>query len=655
MNLATNQRRGCRAHVFLVALAGLLLFGGASSALGQEDRLGTFLGRLFERPGPTPTAAPPSQPVYPVVTLSGSVGERPARYDFIAPDSMTVREVLDTIETARTDPYVEGLFVYIDQPDLGWARVAQLRRAIEDFQSTGRRAYAYLQSEDTLGYLVASACKEITMPEPSVLYLTGVRADLYFVRNLLDKVGARADVVAVGQYKDAMEMFTETEMSESTREMLTSLVDDLTSQAVAMVSRSRDLPPEKARELFTSGPYTAAQARENGLIDTVEYYDQRVWKLEEVAGHSIDVQYDYGFEEPEGMEVSFFTFLQQMMQGGHPYAGTGKPFIALVYATGEIVPGYAEDYPFAEDLIAQEDFLGVIDDLESDENAHAVVLRIDSPGGSAEAADVIWNRLKLLSDTLPVVVSMGDLAASGGYYIATPADRIFAERGTLTGSIGVIGAKLVLGDLYQKIGIQTQSVGGGPYSDLFSETRSWNEDEREKMRFLLDDTYQRFVGKVAGDRGMTLEAVDAVAQGRVWTGRQAAERGLVDEIGGIEDAIAEAREMAGFKPEDDVEVVVFPEPLGLLDYLGRVMGMTGVHAATRNGRVSAGSRIPPRPHRHSAPVTGPGTGPHSVSSAVVMQGAADLLPLPLRHAAALSLLIRNSRFLARAPYDLQIH
>lgn len=626
-----------------------------------DDTLGSFFGRLFERNAPAPTPAPPSEPVYPVVTIAGAIDERPAPYDFVVSETPTINDIVQTLRKAKADPFVEGLVLYIDEPDLGWAQMEQIRRAVLDFQSTGRVAHAYLFSMDSQAYLLATACKKITMAESSLLFMTGLRADLYFVRDLLDKIGVKADVIAIGRYKDAMETFTENEMTGPTREMMTSLVDDLTSLSVGMIAESRALSRERARELFEGGPYTADEAARLGLIDKVEYYDQAVDDLEADAGHAIDLQLDYGAKDTGDEEIGFFALFQEIMQGAPEKTASTEPYIALVYAVGEIVPGTAEDYPFSTDLIALDDFLEVLDDIEYDDQARAVVLRIDSPGGSAEVSDIIWNRLKILNESLPIVVSMGDLAASGGYYIATPADTIFAERGTLTGSIGVIGAKPVLGELYNKIGIHVQSIGGGKYSGLFAEDRLWNDEERAKMRSLMEDTYSRFTRKVAEDRGMTVDAVKAVAEGRVWTGRQGLEVGLVDRIGGLDAAIDEAKVLAGFNISDDVETVVYPRPEGFVDYLSRVVGMSGVSAGRPGvtasaSSLAAGKEAARRPGRAASHPVAPGVfhGGLATSQAVLAAESAGLLPIPFRHALVFSTLIRNSRFLARAPYELRI-
>jgi protease-4 len=613
---------------------------------GQDNE--GFFRRLLKPPSApaAPTAA--AIPQYAVIELTGTIPEHAGLPQLFKPKSRTVRELTDLIRWAETDPNLAGLLVRINGPGMGWARMQQMHRSLSRFGGTGKPLYALLQSEDTLGYLLATACKRIVMPESSVLFLTGLRADLYYFRDVLDKLGVEFDAVAIGRYKDALEFLTEREMSAETREMLTSLIDDLTSLSVRLVAESRGIPPEKARRLFEGGPYTAAEALELGLIDAVAYPDNYIGSIEREAGHPIEVVWDYSLPKSRKTPMGFFELMRQLMEGPKPTPASTRPYVALVYATGQIVSGRKEDYPFAEQLIAQDDFLELLDEIESDGLARAVVLRVDSPGGSAEASDVIWNRLSLLAEGIPVVVSMGDLAASGGYYISMPADAIFAEHGTLTGSIGVIGAKLVLGRMYEKIGVRSQSLAGGPYSGILSEKERWNDAEREKMTHLLGDTYWRFVRKAALNREMSVEELDAAAQGRVWSGRQARELGLVDELGGLEAAIAAAKDMAAFDPADDVPIVEYPRPLTLFEYLER-MFPSGVMATpargTAGGRRGTDSRgLFSSPGRHDADSL--------ARTGIVL---AELLGAPpMRQAYVLSVLMRQSRFLAHAPFELSI-
>lgn len=600
---------------------------------GQDD-LG-FFRRLLKPPSATPSSAAPAIPQYAIIEFTGTIPEHAGLPQLFLPKSQTVRELSDLIQWATADPNLAGMLVRINGPRLGWARMQQLHRSLRQFGDGGKPLFAFLQSEDTLGYLLATSCKRIVMPESSVLFLTGLRADLYYVRDTLDKLGVEFDAVAVGRYKDALEFLTAPEMSEETREMLTSLIDDLTSLSVRLVAESRGIAPDKARQLFEGGPYTASEALELGLIDAVAYPESYLGTIEKEAGHPVEVVWDYSLPKTRKAPMGFFELMRQLMEGSKPTAASTRPYVALVYATGQIVSGRKEDYPFAEQLIAQNDFLDMLDEIESDGLARAVVLRVDSPGGSAEASDVIWNRLSLLAEGIPVVVSMGDLAASGGYYISMPADAIFAEDGTLTGSIGVIGAKLVLGKMYEKIGVRSQSLAGGPYSGIFSEKSRWNEAERKKMTHLLEDTYWRFVRKAALNRDRSVEELDAVAQGRVWSGRQAREIGLVDELGGLQDAIAAAREMAGLDPQDDVPVVEYPRPLTFFEFLERMFPS----GATAN---------PPRG------AAGALQGMDSLAQTGIV--LAELLNSPpMRQAFMLPLLMRQSRFLALAPFELSIH
>ncbi len=634
----------------------------------DSHRLKSLFGRIMRGPNAAPAPATPVPARYPVFDLSGPINERPEIYNFLVPGTLTVREWTGAVQRAAEDPAVEGIFVRINSPQIGWARMQQLRRAILDFRKSGKPACAFLQTESSLGYLLASSCDRVAMPESSILFLTGLRADMYFLKDLLAKLGAQADVAAIGKYKDAMEALSESEMSAASREMFLSLIDDLTSQSVAMVAAGRGMEPPEARRAFEGGPYTAREAAELRLIDDVSYLEQLVAGIEEKAGRPIELDYEYASPAAAAAPPNLLTLFSELFQPERPLPTEGRPYIALVYATGPIVPGTAEDYPFAQNLIAQEDFLDLLSEVESDDAARAIVLRVESPGGSAEAADLIWNRLRILSEVMPVVASFGDVAASGGYYIGMPADAIVAEGGTLTGSIGVVTAKLAVGGLYEKIGVRTQHLGGGPYSGLLSEQAPWTEAERAKIMHLSEDMYRRFVSKAAEDRVVSYEALDRVAQGRVWTGSQAVECGLVDEIGGIERAIEIAAEKAGFPSGETPEVVIFPRQIGIFEYIEKMMSRGAAAGGFPvSGRAALGRAIktPGRTSGFAASSSFPMTSSaSSFSSTSAFQAAsapeealsllffANSAPRPLRDAASLALYLQRASqpsILALAP------
>lgn len=618
-----------------IALAAPLCAAEPSPPEASRKSPGGLLRSLLDKgQGATPAPPPAAPPAFAVLDLDGPLYERPPVFPFLAPDALTVREWTGAVQRAAKDPAVKGLLVRIAGPEIGFARAAEIHRAILRFRESGKPAWALLQSEGPDGYSIACACDQIVLPESSLLLLTGYRAELIYLRGLLSKIGVEAEVAAIGRYKSALEAFERSEMSEETREVLTSLLDDLTSQTARRVAEGRNLAFARALSLFEGGPYTAAEALDAGLVDLVAYPEDVYARIEEEFGHPLEWLEDYATPAASEPPPSLFSLFSELLQAGKPAPVSTTPYIALLYATGPIVPGAAEDYPFSEEMVTELDFLDTLDEIESDAQARALVLRIDSPGGSAEVSDRIWNRLRLLGETMPVVVSMGDVAASGGYYIALPASAILAEEGTLTGSIGVIAGKFNMKSLYEKIGVTRQSLSGGPYSGIFSEAAPWSEAERAKMNHLLEDMYQRFVAKAAEGRAMTPAALERVAQGRVWTGRQALEAGLVDELGGLGRAIEIAARRAGLPVDPEPEIVVFPRPMTFFEYINRMMGGKAMGAMS------------------SAPAQGLGISPAAPLSPAA---ALALYPAEARRAMVVSAMLRRSPFLALAPFFLEIH
>jgi protease-4 len=370
-----------------------------------------------------------------------------------------------------------------------------------------------------------------------------------------------ADFIHIGAYKGADEPLTREQFSPEVRENMTSIVDDLYDQLVTTIAADRLMTVERVTELVDAGMITATRAREAGLIDRVAYPDEFGKHLsEEYEADSLVYVDNYGkkkvdtdFSGPMG-----FVKLLQLMTGAKTGGSGANKKIAVVYAVGPIMSGESQSDPFGGQVMGATTIVEALRQADRDDKVAAIVLRIDSPGGSALASDLIWRETRRIEK--PIVASMSDVAGSGGYYIAMGADKIVAAPGTITGSIGVVGGKLVVSGLLEKIGISTETIHRGNNSGIFSTSSRFSESEREALKSMMDDIYEQFTKKAAEGRGMPLDKLRDLAGGRIYTGRQAKRNGLIDEIGTLEDAVATAKSLAGMSKDEKVRLELLPEP-----------------------------------------------------------------------------------------------
>jgi protease-4 len=453
---------------------------------------------------------------------------------------------VESVDRAAQDPQVKGLVLRVGPLEAGWARVQDLRDALVRFRETGKPSWAHLEFAGNLEYYLATGCERIAAAPTGMLNVSGLAAEVTFFRGTLDKVGVQAQFEGVGKYKNAPDQFTETGFTGPHREQMESLVDSLFEQYVAVVAESRDLSEERVRAIIDEGPFDVAVAAEKGLVDALLYRDEIDERL------------------PGGQRVGPARYVK----GARGFGFDGRPKLALVYALGEIMPGESSEVPFGGGSSAGADTISRgLRQAARDSSIRAIVLRVDSPGGVGVAADAVWREVGRARLKKPVIVSMGDAAASGGYYIAMNGDAILAQPGTITGSIGVFSGKFSMRGLYEKLGLSHETVRRGRHAALFSSWDPWTEEERAKVRALNESFYETFIKKAAEGRQRTPEEIDAVAQGRIWTGTQALENGLVDRLGGLDAAVAVAREKAGIRPGQAVELVVLPERRGFLQTL----------------------------------------------------------------------------------------
>ncbi len=455
-----------------------------------------------------------------------------------------LRPTIKALHEAAADPKVLGLVAKVGGP-LGWSTMHELRRGLQPFLDARKPTVAWAETfpDGALGttaYVLASGFDEVWLQPGGGLGLLGVAVETTFLRGAFDKLGIEPQIEQRHEYKSAADRLTRTELTPAHRESLDALAASIYTDAVSLIAAGRSLSTERVRELVDTGPRTAAEALEARLVDRLGYRDEVLAALRERT-------------DPEA-ELLFADRWRPRRQLRLPARHTEH--LALVEVRGGIASGRSRSGPMGvqagSDTVASE-----LRAATADDHVRGVVLRVDSPGGSAVASDVIWREVNRVREAgKPVVVSMGDLAASGGYYVACPADRIVALPSTLTGSIGVLGGKFVTAELMDRLGLSTGAVEQGDRARMWSTRRSFTDAERERLDAEMDAIYADFVAKVATGRGRTVAEIEPLARGRVWTGRDAYERGLVDELGGLRDAVRTARRLAGLSDDAPVAPAV---------------------------------------------------------------------------------------------------
>src|SRR5213080_367063 len=468
----------------------------------------------------------------------------------------SLSSLLGQFRKAKVDRRITAVLVDIDMPEEGWAKAEEIRAAIADFRTSGKPVYAYMETGLNKDYYVASACDKIFVPPPGELFTIGLAADVMFFRGSLDKLGIYPDIFQIGKYKTAADMFTQKQMTDAHREFMNSLLDDLFGRFVEAIAKARNKSPEEAKALIDNAPYNAAQAKDAGLIDGALYRDEVEKELKKRLG----------YQDSDELHIAKAGDYRQISQES---LGLNKgEKIAVVYAAGDIVSGKSDFGGSGETTIGSDSLVKTLDEARDDRGVKAIVLRIDSPGGSGLASDIIWRAIESVKEKKPVVVSMSDVAASGGYYIACNANKIVAEPSTITGSIGVLAGKPVVKGLYDWLGITNEYVMRGQNAGMFRETEKFSDSERKKFEDLVKGTYYgEFLPKVANGRGKSTDEIDKIGQGRVWTGQQGKERGLVDEYGGLDQAIEIAKQLANIPEDKGVQRVIMPRPPSFLEQL----------------------------------------------------------------------------------------
>ena len=465
--------------------------------------------------------------------------------------AQTVGGYVDALRRAKSDPRIDSVLI-IPTPFQSpyWGKVQELRDAVLDFRKSGKRISAYLEYAGEREYYLATAADKIYLVPTGSLDVTGIATYEVFLKGTLDKVGAQADFERIGEYKTAPNQLTQTTFTPAHREMTESLSRDMYEQLVRGIAETRKKKVEEVRTLIDEGPFLARDAVRLGLVDGLAYEDQ------------LD---DQGAVSKSGTVEG-----QVYARARRRSAPRAAPRIAVVHVSGIINSGESGFDPLNGEVAGSAPLIKAIRSARADNNVRAIVVRIDSPGGSSVASDVIWRELTVTREekpSRPLVASMSDLAASGGYYVAMAAPSIVAQPGTLTGSIGIFGGKFITGGVFEKVGANIESVIIGRNAGIESPERQFTDSERQKLREQIRDFYNGFIQKVAASRKLPVERVDQLAQGRVWTGAQARERGLVDALGGLDRAIALAKERAGIAADTEVDVVTYPARKTLAELL----------------------------------------------------------------------------------------
>ena len=497
-------------------------------------------------------------------TLSGTYADTKVVSTFGTSSAKTLRGLFKKLDALKTDDEIAGIIFKIDDVSIGWATLQEIRTKLHEFRAAGKETIGYLESGDNAEYLLAAAMDRTVLMPAGSLNLTGLRAEVMFYKGLLDKLDIQADMLAMGKYKSGVEPYMRDGMSDAFRASMTALLDDLYAQLLNQIVESRDgITAESASGLIDRGPFTAEEALQEKLVDALQYYDELLTTLKTAAeGEDVQVVESSSERKRKVPDMNSFAGLMQLFSMLNPpqraRSGAGENQIALIYANGPILPN-VESLFASMSVITPNTLKEAFEKARTDDSVRSVVLRIDSPGGSALASDLIWREVVLTQREKPVVVSMGDVAASGGYYIAMAAGTIVAHPSTLTGSIGVFGGKLNMKGFYNKVGVTKEIITYGQNATLYSDYGGFTPTERERVEKMMKTIYKDFVGKAAAGRGKSFDEIDEIAQGRVWTGKQAKVLGLVDVLGGLDTALSIAKEQAGFSADDKVNLIVLPE------------------------------------------------------------------------------------------------
>lgn len=537
--------------VLAVILAAFLIVGMLASAVSGST---------------SPTTLPGSSTVL-ELDLRAERLDSPSRSPFAFSEPLSVVEIVQTLEQAESDPAVHGLFIRANEFGLSPGMAEEIRDAIADFRASGKFVITHAQGFEgtsVTAYLAVAGSDEIWLQDTASFTPAGLASEVLFLGGMFEQFNAEPQFEQFFEFKNAANVYTQTGFTDAHREATLSYMNSIFDTAIADIANDRDITPEALRSTFETAPHSAEDALERGLIDHL--------------GHVIDAREAALARSGSGSQMlaveAYHSLINPSSRG---------PAIALIEGQGAIVTGTANASPLGGGGgIGSDAMSEAILDAANDTSIRAILIRVDSPGGSAIASDQVWNAVGRAREAgKPVIISMASVAASGGYYLAAPADYILAHATTLTGSIGVLGGKVALEGTFEMAGLHSESVHvGGEYATAFSGQQSWTETQRAAFRAQMADTYDDFTRRVADGRDLRLERVLEIARGRVWTGAQALDLGLIDEIGGFRDAVDATKHLAGLAPEDDVRLVRFPRQQTPIEAFSALFGMSAETAET---------------------------------------------------------------------------
>jgi protease-4 len=504
------------------------------------------IGRIFANK--QPTVADTSVLV---LDLQGEVPEAaPVEIPFPigrAQASPTVRDLWTSLHEAAKDQRIKAVILEPRSIGAGWAKLEEIRQEIVEFKKSAKPVYAYLQAPGSREYYLASVADKVYLSPDDILDVKGFLLEEMYLKNSLDKLGVQVDVDHIGKYKDAGDMFTKSNMTPETREVLNQVLDQIYNNFCSTIGQSRHLTADQVKALIDVGPFMGSQAKSNGLIDELAYEDQAYNDLKKRTG------------DKDLNKIGIKTYFRAV-------PGRGDR-IAVLVGEGEIVRGDPQEGFGDTGNISSGGFARVIRQVRNDSSIKGVIVRVNSPGGDSVASDEILHELKLLSAAKPLAISMSDYAASGGYFISMTGDPIVSYPNTLTGSIGVLYIRPNLHGLFDKLGIQEDQISRGKLSNLDDTTQPLSDAGRQKLHESIEATYKSFVGKVAAARKKSYDQIDSLGQGHVWMGAQAKTNGLIDQLGGLDEAVAIVRKKAGLSISGATNLVLYPSRRTLFELL----------------------------------------------------------------------------------------
>ncbi|MEM7627258.1 MAG: S49 family peptidase [Planctomycetota bacterium] len=507
------------------------------------------------------------------IELNSALRESPLPFAWVTEDDLgdSLKSVLDRIYTVRDDADYAGLVIFLDQPSLTLPQCTAIADAIRSARDKGKTVMTFAEVYDLRDYLIASAADSVLLQKKGSVELTGIAVEEMYLAGMFEKVGVKPDLLQVGKYKGADETFMRSRPSEAWDENFDTLLDDLYGQSIRRIMDGRGLTEGEVEALFkNSWAMKDTDLLAKRAVD--QLVDRDLIDVTEVAfGESFEWDTEFGKTGSSVDPNNPFALFSMLFQ--EPKLNTTRPTIAVIHADGPINSGKSSigDGLFSSDSIGSRTVIGALEDALYDENIRGVVLRIDSPGGSALASEVIWQAVREFGREKPIFAVVGSMAASGGYYIVSGTDQIYVQPHSILGSIGVVGGKITLGGLYDWAGVNIVRRSRGPGGDLFNSVEPFNEEQRETVRAALTMIYDQFVERVETGRGDRVPEVGEIAEGRLFTGAQSVENGMADRVGGVDEAVADLAAQLELSP-GGYDVVDLPKPMSLNEYFSTLFG-----------------------------------------------------------------------------------